>query len=411
MDGSGAGEWRGGDEHAETGGDATVAAAADRVAAAVAELYGGEPEAFTERRKALAASAKSAGDRDAATAIAALRKPTRAAWVVNRLARAEPDAPARLAALAAALLAAERAKDGPRLRELSAERGALIDALTAEALAAAGIPDPPSGLRDEIVATLTAAFADPETAAEFAAGTLTKAAHWSGFGFGFGAADLPAADGDSTESTVRGSSAKRPRPVTPGGAQGEAVAGSDPTAERDADAKRGVPRQASRSSSSAASSAPAPARPARPARPSGKVGAAGREEGRSRPRGERRTAAPPDEVAARRAVQQRRVLEERTKEQEERRAAEQQERLAREAAERAAERRKNYEDGERTVVSAATASAEAGLAEDRLAAEVRDLEERLIQARADLAKARLRARHAESAERRARQALDRLPRP
>jgi hypothetical protein len=40
--------------------------------------------------------------------------------------------------------------------------------------------------------------------------------------------------------------------------------------------------------------------------------------------------------------------------------------------------------------------------------EVRDLEQRLTQARADLAAARMRARHAEAAERRARQALDHL---
>jgi hypothetical protein len=63
------------------------------------------------------------------------------------------------------------------------------------------------------------------------------------------------------------------------------------------------------------------------------------------------------------------------------------------------------------VVSAATATADAEAAEERLEAEVRDLEERLIQARADLAKARLRARHAEAAERRARQTLDRLSGP
>jgi hypothetical protein len=48
-------------------------------------------------------------------------------------------------------------------------------------------------------------------------------------------------------------------------------------------------------------------------------------------------------------------------------------------------------------------------AEDRLEAEVRDLEQRLTQARADLAASRMRARHAEAAERRARQALGRLP--
>jgi hypothetical protein len=338
VGGSGPDERRGGDEHADPGGDARETAVADRVAAAAAELYGGEPEAFTGRRKVLVASAKSAGDKSAATAIAALRKPTRAAWVVNRLARAEPDAPARLAALAAALRGAEQGKDGPRLRELSAERGALIDALTGEALAAASVADAPTSLRDEVAATLTAALADPETAAEFAAGTLTKAAHWSGFGFG------PA-----------GLASARPAP---------------------------------------------PSRQARPFQP---ADATGRERDSSRPRAELRAASPPDEVAARRAAQQRRVVEER--------AAAQQLELARDAAERAAARLKNYEDGERTVISAATASAEAGLAEDRLAAEVRDLEERLIQARADLAKARLRARHAEAAERRARQALERLPRP
>jgi hypothetical protein len=407
VDDSGPGERPGGEKHADMGADAREAALADRVAAAAAELYGGEPEAFTERRKALAASAKSAGDRDAATAIAALRKPTRAAWVVNRLARADPDAPARLAALSAALRDAERAKDGPRLRELSAERGSLIDALTARALAAAGIPDPPSGLRDEIMATLTAAFADPATAAEFAAGTLTKAAHWSGFGFGFGAADLASADGgadsdvgaDAAVSRAAGSRAGPPRASTQDRAPHSAAA------QRGSAAKPAVPRQASPSVTSSA------ARPARPSRPSRPDGAAGSEQGGSRPRADRRAAAPPDEVAARRAVQQRRAADERRAEEEERRAAQQQERLAQEAADRAAERRKNYEDGERTVVSAATASAEAGLAEDRLAAEVRDLEERVTKAREDLAAARRRARHAEAAERRARQALERLPRP
>ena len=58
----------------------------------------------------------------------------------------------------------------------------------------------------------------------------------------------------------------------------------------------------------------------------------------------------------------------------------------------------------------AIAAAAVGV-EDRLEAEVRDLEERLTRARADLADARLRARSAEAAERKARQTLDRLPRP
>src|SRR5262245_66090207 len=98
----------------------------DRLAAAVAELYGAAPEGFTERRTELVTAARDAGDRAAAKAIGALRRPTRAAWVVNRLARADPSAPGKLAELAGALRAAQEAKHGPRLRELSAAPGALV---------------------------------------------------------------------------------------------------------------------------------------------------------------------------------------------------------------------------------------------------------------------------------------------
>jgi hypothetical protein len=156
--------------------------ASDLVTAAAAELYGADPQEFTGRRNALAAEARAAGDAAAARQIAALRKPTRAAWVLNRLARAAPDAPARLAGLATAMRDAQRAKDGRRLRELSARRGELIDDLTGRALAAAGLPDPPAGLREDVATTLTAALADPEVAGQFASGTLTRAAQWAGFG-------------------------------------------------------------------------------------------------------------------------------------------------------------------------------------------------------------------------------------
>jgi hypothetical protein len=156
--------------------------ASDLVTAAAAELYGADPQEFTGRRNALAAEARTAGDAAAARQIAALRKPTRAAWVLNRLARTVPDAPARLAGLAVAMRDAQRAKDGRRLRELSARRGELIDGLTDRALAAVGLPDPPAGLREDVATTLTAALADPEVAGQFASGTLTRAAQWAGFG-------------------------------------------------------------------------------------------------------------------------------------------------------------------------------------------------------------------------------------
>ena len=325
-----------------TAGATAGVTAGDRVAAAVEELYGADPEAFTGRRGELVTAARTAGDRAAAKAIAALRRPTRAAWVVNRLARTDPGAPPRLTELATALRAAQEARDGPRLRELSAERGALVDALTAQALAAADVADPPASLRLEVGETLQAALADPEVAAAFATGTLTRAAQWSGFGL-----PLAGAAPDRDEET---------REAPPAAQRPEAAA-------RNA----GRARDAGRSST---------AGPAAARRPSADADA--------------------DRAAAAAATA--------------RRQAEEDERLARAAAERAARRREQIEDAERAVVAAATAATEASSAEDRLEATVRDLEQRLTRARTDLAAARMRARHAEAAERRARQAMDRLAR-
>ncbi|HLI41978.1 MAG TPA: hypothetical protein VKV35_10085 [Streptosporangiaceae bacterium] len=153
----------------------------DLLADAVAELYAADPDRFTERRSDLAARARAAGEQDAARQIAGLRKPTRAAWVVNRLVRADPGAASRLRALAAELRDAQAA-DGARIRELTAARGRLVDELARRALAASGSPSPPAALRGEVTATLDAALADPQVAAGL--GTLTRAAHWAGFGPG-----------------------------------------------------------------------------------------------------------------------------------------------------------------------------------------------------------------------------------
>jgi hypothetical protein len=325
----------------------------DRLAAATAELYAAAPEAFTERRGELAAAARDAGDRAAAKAIAGLRRPTRAAWVVNRLARADPNAPHKLAELAAALRAAQEAKHGPRLRELSAARGALVDALTAQALTAADVADPSPSLRLEVSETLTAALADPEVGAAFAAGTLTRAVQWSGFGV------LPA-DAEADEETAAAEE------TGPDEARAAAPDAARPGARREPVGQRG-----GRSG----------------------VGARGR-----RPDGDTRAGQPAKkggaDVAEPAAAG--------------RRQAEAEDWLARDAAERAARRQEERAEAERMVADAAAATAEAEAAEDRLEVEVRELEQRLTQARADLAAARMHARRAEAAERRTRQARDRL---
>ena len=143
----------------------------DLQADAVAELYAADPDEFTGRRAELAAAARDAGEPAAAKQITALRKPTRSAWVVNRLVRSDPEVRARIDALAA---------DRARIRELTAARGRLVDELTRQALRVSELPAPPAALREEVSATLDAALADPEVAANL--GTLVRAAHWSGFG-------------------------------------------------------------------------------------------------------------------------------------------------------------------------------------------------------------------------------------
>jgi len=151
----------------------------DLLARARAELYAVEPDEFLGLRVDLADAAKADGQAAVAKQIAALRKPTRAAWTLNQLSRAHPEAAGRLAELAADL---QRGGDGPRLRELTQARSRLVDELTRQALAAAGVAAPPAALREDVLATLGAALADAEVAAALAEGTLVRAAHWAGFG-------------------------------------------------------------------------------------------------------------------------------------------------------------------------------------------------------------------------------------
>jgi len=71
------------------------------------ELYEVKLEEFTALRTKLAAAAKQRGDADTAKQISAARKPTAAAWVVNRLALRDQDIRKRLAGLG------ERLRDAP----------------------------------------------------------------------------------------------------------------------------------------------------------------------------------------------------------------------------------------------------------------------------------------------------------
>ncbi len=183
----------------------------DLLADAEAELYQADPDDFTERRQQLVAQAKDAGETAVAKKIAALRKPTRSAWVVNRLVRADPQVRTRLAELSTDLRAATAATaDVGQIRELTAARARLVDELTRQALQVSGLPAPPAALREDVTATLDAAIADPQVAAGL--GTLSRAAHWAGFGL---APETPAADGAAPDAAPPPRKTRTPPPAEP----------------------------------------------------------------------------------------------------------------------------------------------------------------------------------------------------
>lgn len=144
------------------------------------ELYEVKPEQFTALRTKLVAAAKQRADPDIAKQVAAARKPTVAAWVVNRLVLRDQVTRSRLTDLGERLRDAHSAMDGGRIRQLTAEQRRLVDDLARVAFDEAELAEPSAALRDDVTATLQAAIADPDVASRL--GRLAKAEQWSGFG-------------------------------------------------------------------------------------------------------------------------------------------------------------------------------------------------------------------------------------
>jgi hypothetical protein len=146
----------------------------------VEALYAETPNRFVAARNELAAQLGSAGDLPAARQVTALRKPTVAAWAVDRLAR---DRPRELEALIAAgmdLASAQRevaaGSSVERLRETADERRRLVDQLvraSASALQSAGMSATRATL-DKVSDTLMAIATDQEAAERVRRGVLDK---------------------------------------------------------------------------------------------------------------------------------------------------------------------------------------------------------------------------------------------
>lgn len=152
--------------------------------AAVEQLYAALPSRFTPLRSELVAEAKQAGDKELATSIGALRKPTVAAWAVNHFVREHADELEDFREFAELLREAQRSLDADQLRLLGRERSRRVDALAdrvAETSAEAG-QKLGAGVAQEVRDTLTALIADEDAEASVLTGSLVRALSYSGFG-------------------------------------------------------------------------------------------------------------------------------------------------------------------------------------------------------------------------------------
>ncbi|MFE2156118.1 hypothetical protein ACFXAO_39490 [Streptomyces lavendulae] len=141
------------------------------------ELFGLRPAEFTAARDEYVVKARKAGDRELAAAIAALRKPTVAAWTAGLLARRRPKEAQSLIQLGEALRTAHRTLDARQLRQLSHDQHVVIQELarTARALAVDAGQAVSEPVLHEVEQILHAVLADPDVAAQWMAGRLVKA--------------------------------------------------------------------------------------------------------------------------------------------------------------------------------------------------------------------------------------------
>lgn len=155
------------------------------LAAATADLYGLPPKEFTAARDASASDARQAGDKDLATALKQLRKPSVGAWLANMLVRRQPRDIDQLVELGATLRAA-RSLDGAQIRSATKQKQEAVTKLVRQARSIAtkaGQPvSQPAEL--ELEATLDAAFADATSAEALRQGDLTSGLRYSGLGLG-----------------------------------------------------------------------------------------------------------------------------------------------------------------------------------------------------------------------------------
>lgn len=148
------------------------------------ELYGVDPDEFVATRTRLAKEAREGGDRERASEIGELRKPTVAAWALNLVVRDRPVEVDRLLDLGRRMRAAQSQLDVDALRALRVERETALDGFTRAArfVADAHGHGLSMSAATAIRSTGVAALADEAAADALAGGALVRTLEYAGFG-------------------------------------------------------------------------------------------------------------------------------------------------------------------------------------------------------------------------------------
>jgi hypothetical protein len=142
-------------------------------------LYQGALEEFTPARNALAKELRGDGEAAAADWVKGLRKPSRAAWLVNQLSVRKPDEISSLLQLGSELRAAQEemlagSPDRAKLREAAQREQRTVDSLTRAAEAIAGEHGVGTQILARVGETLQAAAGDAAVAEAIERGRLTR---------------------------------------------------------------------------------------------------------------------------------------------------------------------------------------------------------------------------------------------
>lgn len=161
----------------------------------VDELYGLPLDRFTPERASLVRELRSGGERERATAVAALRKPSVAAWAVNQLVRTQERELRELFAAGDALRDTQAGvlsggADARDLRSATENERAAVEGLvaTARGLLSSGGHELSATTLERVSETLHAAALDDEARGQVSDGRLVRELRHAGLGSGLGEA-------------------------------------------------------------------------------------------------------------------------------------------------------------------------------------------------------------------------------